>query len=199
MRVHIVRPTDGWSLQRLAESIALPGTSIGAAPDPAADVNLYVNYYLWNAPSGSRDVGFFTHRHGEDDPGLRDKFDAVARGVDACVAMCGRTARYLPPKPTLIWHELGRDAAAAICAQVVRYAQLGFPSRAGLAATGVVLRRHTAAVAALNDDWWAEVAAGSCRDQLSFDYVAWRRGIPVARFSSHLWRGPLFQWRPHAG
>jgi hypothetical protein len=94
--------------------------------------------------------------------------------------------------------ELGRDAAATICAQVVRYAQLGFPPRAGLGATGVVLRRHTAAVAALNDDWWAEVAAGSCRDQLSLDYVAWRRGISIGRFASDLWNGPLFGWRPHA-
>lgn len=94
--------------------------------------------------------------------------------------------------------ELGRDTPATICAQVVRYAQLGFPARAGLVAGGVILRRHTAAVAALNEDWWAEVAAGSCRDQLSFNYVAWRRGIAVARFPSDVWRGPLFGWRPHA-
>jgi glycosyltransferase involved in cell wall biosynthesis len=103
MRAHIVRPTDGWSLQRLAESITLPGGSIGPAPDPTADVNLYVNYYLWSGPSGSRDVGFFTHRHGEDNTYLRDRFDEVARGVHACVAMCGQTARHLPRKPTLVW------------------------------------------------------------------------------------------------
>lgn len=104
MRVHVVRPTDGWALQRLAESIDLPGGSVGAVPDPTADVNFYVNYYLWEGPSRSCDVALFTHRHGDDDPELRDRFDAVARGVDACVAMCGRTARHLPPKPTLIWH-----------------------------------------------------------------------------------------------
>jgi len=104
MRVHIVRPTDGWALQRLAESIEMPGGSFGDVPDATADVNFYVNYYLWTGPTKSCDVALFTHRHGDDDPHLRDRFDEVARGVDACVAMCGRTARYLPPKPTLVWH-----------------------------------------------------------------------------------------------
>jgi len=121
--------------------------------------------------------------------------DALA---DADVALHAHPDRDCLYDEALACLELGRDAAATICAQVVRYAQVGFPPRAGLAATGVVLRRHTAAVAALNEDWWAEVTAGSSRDQLSFDYVAWRQGIPVARFPSDLWRGPLFGWRPHA-
>jgi hypothetical protein len=118
--------------------------------------------------------------------------------ADADIALHAHPERDCIYDEALACIELGRDLPATICAQVVRYAQLGFPPRAGLVAGAVVLRRHTAAVAALNEDWWAEVAGGSCREQLSFDYVAWRRRIPVARFPSHLWHGPLFGWRPHA-
>jgi hypothetical protein len=126
--------------------------------------------------------------------------DALVTDVlaDADVALHAHPERDCVYDEALGCIERGRVTAATICSQVVRYAQLGFPPRAGLAATAVVLRRHTAAVAALNDDWWAEIAAGSCRDQLSFDYVTWRRGFSVAQLPSHLWDGPLFGWRPHA-
>lgn len=107
VRVHIVRPTDGWILERYAESYRLPDATIGTAPDPAADVNYFVNYYLYHltpSPPGPLAVGLFTHRHGDDDPGLRAAFDAVAARVDGCVAMCERTARWLPRERTIVLH-----------------------------------------------------------------------------------------------
>jgi hypothetical protein len=44
----------------------------------------------------------------------------------------------------------------------------------------VILRRHTPAVAAFNEAWWAEIQAGSRRDQVSFTYVAWKLGLRYA-------------------
>lgn len=104
MHVHVVRPLDGWVLQRIAESLEIPGRTLGVVPDPAATVNLYVNYYLYTAPTGTLDVGWFTHRPGDEDRDIQRRFDAVAREIDACVAMCRRTAQYLDPARTVVLH-----------------------------------------------------------------------------------------------
>ena len=63
-----------------------------------------------------------------------------------------------------------------------RYASEGFPRGAGLAEACVILRRHTAAVEAFGEAWWHEIRTGSHRDQLSFDYVAWKLGMRYATF-----------------
>ena len=104
MQVHVIRPTDGWILQRMAESFTIPGSTLGTQPDPAATVNFYVNYYLYAGPTATLDVGFFTHRPVDEDPGLRARFDEVAAQVDACVAMCDHTAAHLDPHRTLVLH-----------------------------------------------------------------------------------------------
>lgn len=104
MRVHIVRPLDGWVLQRMAESFELPDRTLGTEPDPTATINFFVNYYLYTEPTGTFDVAFFTHRPGDDDEALRSRFDTVAGKVHACVAMCRRTASFLDPRRTLIVH-----------------------------------------------------------------------------------------------
>ena len=52
----------------------------------------------------------------------------------------------------------------------------------GLVEAPVILRRHTAAIRALNEAWWAELVRGSRRDQLSFNYVAWKLGLSHAKF-----------------
>lgn len=63
--------------------------------------------------------------------------------------------------------------------RVARYKAEGYPERNGLMATGFIARRHTKEVSQFNKAWWAEVLAGSHRDQLSFPYVVWKTGIKV--------------------
>ena len=93
---------------------------------------------------------------------------------------------------------LGLDSADVIGAQMDRYRRAGHPASAGLAALGVVLRRHTASVRTLNERWWREIQHGSRRDQLSFDVVARMTGLSYATFESHYFEGPLFRYYPHA-
>jgi len=59
--------------------------------------------------------------------------------------------------------------------QLNRYQRDGYPQNNGLATNPIILRNH-------NDDnviqametWWNEIKHNSRRDQLSFDYIAWK-------------------------
>jgi hypothetical protein len=82
--VQIVGPTDGWILERLARRLAakLPYAQfVPWSPEPSATARLayYVNYALFDRPSGLIDVAFFTHLDEEQD------FLQRARRVDFCV------------------------------------------------------------------------------------------------------------------
>ncbi|MCI5078377.1 glycosyltransferase domain-containing protein [Oricola sp.] len=77
---------------------------------------------------------------------------------------------------------LGLDAPDTIDRQVDRYRREGLPDDTGLAELPIILRRHSRAVEAFDEAWWEEIAAGSWRDQLSFNYVIWKTGLPYATF-----------------
>jgi glycosyltransferase involved in cell wall biosynthesis len=84
--VQVVGPTDGWVLERLARRLVakLPYAEfVPGAPRPAAGARLayYVNYALYERPSGLIDVGFFTHLD------ETQNFLGRARRVDFCVCM----------------------------------------------------------------------------------------------------------------
>lgn len=61
--------------------------------------------------------------------------------------------------------------------QVNRYKSEGYPAGNGLIASGLMARNNTAEVNKLNKLWWEEVKDGSIRDQISFNYVAYKLNI----------------------
>jgi len=77
---------------------------------------------------------------------------------------------------------LGLDAPETIDLQIDRYRREGLPDDTGLAELPIILRRHGKTVEAFNEAWWAEIVNGSWRDQLSFNYVAWKMGLRYATF-----------------
>jgi GT2 family glycosyltransferase len=77
--------------------------------------------------------------------------------------------------------ELRKDDAEKIFPQVSRYQAEGYPRNYGLIWSALIIRRNTAEIRALNEAWWSEMTAGSRRDQLSFNYVAWRLGQGYAK------------------
>ncbi len=83
----------------------------------------------------------------------------------------------------------GLDRVDVIDAQMARYRTEGLPGDAGLIEAPVILRRHTDAIRRLNESWWGEVVRGSRRDQLSFNYVAWKLGLRYATFPLSLATG----------
>ncbi len=55
--------------------------------------------------------------------------------------------------------------AGEVAAQIAEWKRRGSPD--GLWCGGLIIRRHTDAVAAFNETWWLEFAAGCTRDQLA--------------------------------
>ena len=93
----------------------------------------------------------------------------------------------------------GKDATSTVLAQVLRYARAGVAPNVGLHATAAILRRHTARVRDFEETWWAEIAKGSHRDQLSLPYALRAHGMRCAEFEGDVWRGRLFRYRRHDG
>lgn len=62
--------------------------------------------------------------------------------------------------------------------QMDLYRFKGYPKDNGLISSGVLLRQHNHPhVIKVMEDWWEEIFSHSKRDQLSFNYVAWKNGI----------------------
>jgi hypothetical protein len=92
--LEVVGPADDWVLERLARRLAakLPYAEFvpwRPRPGGAARIAYYVNYALYEGPSGLIDVAFFTHYD------EAQRFLERARRVDHCVCMSGQYADWL--------------------------------------------------------------------------------------------------------
>ena len=68
-----------------------------------------------------------------------------------------------------------KDNPQVMYDQVKRYQDEGYPSHNGLITGMVILRRYNEKdCVRVMEDWWTEIKYGSKRDQLSFNYVAWK-------------------------
>jgi hypothetical protein len=99
---------------------------------------------------------------------------------DICVFRHGQQQTVEEEAEICKW--FGLDRPETIDAQMGRYRAAGFPDEEPLAELPVILRRHSPAMRAFNEAWWTEVVNGSRRDQLSFNYVAWKLGVRYATF-----------------
>lgn len=82
---------------------------------------------------------------------------------------------------------LGKDPDGAAAWQMKRYREAGHPTGWGLWASGVIARRHTAAVKRMGAAWAREVEAGSARDQVSQPFVLRQSKLkPTALPGTHL-------------
>lgn len=68
-----------------------------------------------------------------------------------------------------------KDNPRLIVEQMNRYISEGYPKQNGLATTPIMVRSHHDEDAIKhNEDWWSEIKYNSKRDQLSFNYIAWK-------------------------
>ena len=90
-----------------------------------------------------------------------------------------------------------KDRPEVIQKHMERYLREGYPSAHGLVETGCVLRRSTEAVTRFNQLWWEQLAAGSFRDQLSFNYTVRRLGLPYAHLPGSGTKSVFFDFVRH--
>jgi len=68
-----------------------------------------------------------------------------------------------------------KDNPNIIKTQMERYISEGYPKSNGLSTTPIMVRNHNHSdTIKHNEDWWSEIKHNSKRDQLSFDYIAWK-------------------------
>jgi hypothetical protein len=71
-----------------------------------------------------------------------------------------------------------KDDPAIMKTQVERYRSEGYPTHNGLIFSSILIRRHHAKdVVATMERWCSELSQGSKRDQLSFNYAAWKETL----------------------
>jgi len=71
-----------------------------------------------------------------------------------------------------------KDNPKLIINQFDKYVKLGYPEHNGLITGMVILRRHNERdCIETMEDWWKEIKYNSKRDQLSFNYCAWKNNL----------------------
>ena len=109
-----------------------------------------------------------------------DLNDLMQRYHDSAVPM----ALFRHPDRSCIYQEaeacktLRKDDPAVIDQHIARLRADGYPADNGLVETSLLIRNNwDGSVRQLCEAWWKEIQRGSRRDQLSFNYVAWKQGF----------------------
>ena len=113
---------------------------------------------------GDNDIAFFPHHWGHD-----------------CI--------YQEVENIITFH---KDDPQRVREQAEEYRKEGYPAHNGLIWGKVIVRRHTKKIEYLNKGWWQEIKNGSHRDQLSFNYVSWKLGIPYSTITAK--ESDVFFW-----
>lgn len=82
--------------------------------------------------------------------------------------------------------------------QVARYRADGFPAHWGLAACGVLIRRHSEKMRAFSIAWWREVLEHGRRDQIAFPYLAAKHELKIAWIPGDIFNNDVFKFHYHA-
>ena len=88
-----------------------------------------------------------------------------------------------------------KDNMDIIHTQVDRYRKEGYPENNGLARTTVMFMRHNEDdVKQQMDTWWEEMKYGSRRDQISFNYSAWKNDFKFSYIQEDIDDNPYFRY-----
>lgn len=94
-----------------------------------------------------------------------------------------------------ICSEMLKDDPEIMKRQMEKYKEAGYPAHNGLVQNTMLLRRHNSpAVIRVDEDWWREVEMLSNRDQLSFNYAAWKNNFQYELMDGSVRNNKYFNW-----
>lgn len=97
---------------------------------------------------------------------------------------------------------VGKADLGVATLQMERYRQEGYPENNGLYEMNIIFRKHLdSRIIGVMDCWWREFSQGAKRDQLSFCYALWVKGVSPERLpvDSRSVRDKYFFVECHAG
>ena len=94
--------------------------------------------------------------------------------------------------------ELEKDDSKIIDEHIERIKAAGYPKDNGLLSGGILYRLHNdKEVKKVMKDWWKELYKGSRRDQLSFNYVAWKHNFKYDECTLDYFNNEYFIYNNH--
>jgi hypothetical protein len=128
------------------------------------NIDELIDKYLSDA-----NVAFFSHNNN-----LLDSRDCAYKEAETIFQLGEKNVQITPERGILNY----KDNPNIIKQQMERYSMVGYPKDNGLITGMVILRRHNEKdCIETMEDWWAEIKYNSKRDQLSFNYCAWKNGL----------------------
>ncbi len=126
------------------------------------------------------DMAVFDHQQTHSDPR-----DCVYDECAAMIEMGNKSGVY-------------KDDPDTMNRQIERYREEGYPRHNGLIFSAVLLRKHKQPdVIRMMERWWDEIFRGSRRDQLSFNYTAWKEDFLYSTIEGDLRNNPWFYMLGH--
>jgi hypothetical protein len=114
-------------------------------------------------------------------------------------------ATFKHPIRTCVYREmqacasLKKDNEKLMGRQMAEYRKLGYPPFNGMVETACLLRRHSPEVIQFNKLWWEQIKNHSFRDQLSFNFAAWRLKLEYSRVPGSRDKSQYCDFIQHAG
>ena len=132
--------------------------------DVRGNLDELVDKYL-----SDKNVAFFSHNNNKLDARI-----CPFKEAQTIIELGNKNMKLTPERGMLNY----KDDPYLIQKQMTKYAMLGFPRNNGLITGMVILRRHNEKDCIKTmEDWWKEIKYGSKRDQLSFNYCAWKNRL----------------------
>ena len=149
------------------------------------DINELVKKFLQNA-----NAAFYDHNQQP----LYDKRNCIYQEAQAIFNFGNINMKKNPKKGFLNF----KDNPKIIEKQIKKYHNEGYPSNNGLINGGVILRKHNENdCIKVMENWWEEIKYNSKRDQLSFNYVAWKNNFNFNYLEGHDRTNYYFNFSKH--
>lgn len=130
---------------------------------------------------------------------LRDTNEFISKSMNGYFSISKHPLRNCIYEEAVAVLHRQKDLADTVVSQILRYKELGYPKNHGLIQSGIIVRKHnTIECKKLCEDWWKEVLVGSCRDQLSFNFVIWNKLAKIEVFDPIEFSGKYFQLWKHS-